>query len=90
MSGLYAADGSLNVSVVAGTSFTGLYAADGSWNIIHDTTNNGPYHPCGALRVTHVTTNQTDIYAADGSLNVSVSPYVTNSRNITVVSGVLA
>ncbi len=53
MSGVYAADGSWNVSVVDGSSFTGLYAADGSLNVIKSpgSTFVGMYHPCGALYV---------------------------------------
>lgn len=86
MSGLYAADGSINVSVVS-ASGSQLYASDGSWNVIHvdgvgvvDTTT-------GALRVTLTTSNQNSLYAPDGSRYISVSPYKTNTIRITVVSG---
>jgi hypothetical protein len=54
--GLYAIDGSWNVTVVSGLSYTGLYAADGSLNVIQSpnpaTTYVGCYHPCGAMYVT--------------------------------------
>ncbi|MDE2102797.1 MAG: hypothetical protein KGL39_36470 [Patescibacteria group bacterium] len=86
---LYAADGSINVTVVAGTAWTGVFAQDGSLNVIHDTTYFGVYHPCGALRYTKQTTPQPSIYAADGSINVSASPYQPGTRRVTVVSGVL-
>lgn len=87
MSGLYAADGSINVTVVTGSTFTGLYAADGSWNVIASDSTYGIYHACGALRVTLVTSNQLTDYAANGSLNVSITPYYYASLKITVVSG---
>lgn len=91
---LYATDGSINVTVVAGSSYTGLYAADGSYNVIASSgsTYVGLFHPCGALYVTPVTdTTFYAAYAPDGSL------YVTNtgapSKNqglpVTVVSGSL-
>lgn len=86
---LYAADGSWNVTVVAGTSWTGQFAADGSRNVIYDTTYRGVYHPCGALRYTKVTTPQNSIYAADGSINVSTGTYQPGTQRVTVVSGVL-
>lgn len=51
--GVYAADGSLRITVVDGLSFTGLYASDGSINVVTVTANDTPvglYDPCGALR----------------------------------------
>lgn len=87
MSGLYASDGSINVTVVSG-GYTGLYGTDGSWNVIPNTSGYGLVDPpTGALRVTLVSGSQNSIYAQDGSLNVSVSPYISESRYITVVSG---
>jgi len=92
LSGLFAADGSWNVTVVSGSSYTGLMAADGSVNVVSSPGSSyvGAYHPCGALYVTKITASPTSssIRAIDGSLNVSVSPYVTpNSQRITVVGG---
>ena len=66
-----AADGSILVTIVSGTSVTGLYAADGSMNII-EAAGRGIYHRCGARRVTTVPgTSVTGLYAADGSWNAT-------------------
>lgn len=90
----YASDGSLNVTVVVGSSFTGLYAADGSMNVIASPGSSfvGLYHPCGALYVTPVTdTNFHSAYASDGSLNVTNTgtPRKNQGQPVTVVSGTL-
>ena len=70
---LYAADGSINVTIVDGSTYTGLYAPDGSWNVITDGSQ-GLYHPCGAYRVTIVSGSEyTGIQAADGSWNAVVA-----------------
>jgi len=87
---LYAADGSINVTVVPGTSRTGLYAADGSWNVVLslNTTPVGVYHPCGALWVTVVGSGDRGIYHPDGSLYVQESPYTYSAGlRVTAVSG---
>lgn len=90
---LYASDGSLNVSVVAGSSYTGLYAADGSLNVIASPgTYVGIYHPCGALYVTPVTdTSLHSYYAPDGSMYVTNTgmPRKDQGQPVTVVSGSL-
>jgi hypothetical protein len=91
---LYAADGSLNVTVVAGSSYTGLYAADGSLNVIAAPGGSyvGAYHACGALYVTPVTDNTLrSIRAADGSLYVTNTgmPGKNQGQPVTVVSGSL-
>lgn len=90
---LYASDGSLNVSVVAGSSYTGLYAADGSLNVIASPgTYVGLKHPCGALYVTPVTnTTFRPSYAPDGSLYVTNTgmPGKDQGQPVTVVSGSL-
>ncbi len=82
MSGLYAADGSMNVTVVSGLSFTGLYAADGSINVIISPGSSfvGAYHPCGAWYVTVSPGTLVPIRAPDGSLYVQTSPYTGNSK----------
>lgn len=92
MAGLYAADGSWNVTFVSGNTLTGLHAADGSYNVITSPGNRyvGAYHPCGALWVTINTSLGVPIRAPDGSL------YITNDgmppRNmgqpVTVVAGI--
>lgn len=91
--GVYAADGSLNVTVVSGSSLTGLYAANGSINVVQavGTLPCGAYHPCGAWWVTTVTSGLVGYYAADGSMNVAESPYTAHGAvRVTVVSGSLS
>lgn len=91
--GVYAADGSLNITIVSGSSLTGLYAANGSLNVIKATgsTPCGAYHPCGAWWVTPVTSGLCGYYAADGSMNVAESPYTAHGAvRVTVVSGTLS
>lgn len=96
--GISALDGSLNVTVVAGTSLTGIYAADGSINVIVSPGSSyvGAYHPCGAWWVTVAPSSPsvpTPLRAPDGSLYV----YTSLGRNsntlggqpVTVVSGSL-
>lgn len=88
MSGLYAADGSINVSVVSGGSYSGLYHNDYSWNVIPNTTGFGYVDPpTGAIRVTLTTSAVNSIYAPDGSMYVSQSPYIGNTLHITAVNG---
>lgn len=92
MAGLYAADGSLNVTVVSGTSYTGLYAANGSYNVIKSpgTSLVGAYHPCGAMWVSISPGTLSPMRAPDGSLYVQRSPYKENAgQKVTVVSGSL-
>ena len=88
--GFYAADGSMNVTVVDGTSFKGVFAADGSINIKVRSSEYGVYHSCGALLVTVRSVAGNSIYTPDGSLYVSASPYVSGSQRVTVVSGSLS
>lgn len=95
MAGLYAADGSWNISVVTGAALTGLSAADGSMNCVVATglTPVGLNHPCGARWVTRALVPPGGTVArsaADGSLNVATTPYtLTYAQRVTVVSGVL-
>lgn len=85
---LYAADGSLNVTVVDGSTFTGAQAPDGSLYVVKRTSEIGRYHPCGALLVTPITsTNTQGALAPDGSLFVSEAGYFQTSQKVTVVSG---
>jgi hypothetical protein len=90
----YAADGSINVTVVSGSSYTGLYAADGSINVIASPGNTyvGLYAPCGAYYVTPVTdTSLRQFYAPDGSMYVTNTgmPGKNQGQPVTVVSGTL-
>lgn len=89
----YAADGSTNVTVVDGTTYVGAYAADGSINVFQvDGTTAVPLkHASGALNV-FVTTAADDPLALGGqhpcgAANVSVSPYVSETVKVTVVTG---
>ena len=89
---LYAADGSIRVTVVDGLTRTGLYAADGSWNVVLSDGVDfaGVYHPCGAYWVTVTTSGPVGIYATDGSLYVQETPYTySGGLRVTVVSGSL-
>jgi hypothetical protein len=92
--GFYAADGSMNVTVVDGSVYTGLYASDGSVNVIKSTGASyvGAYHPCGAWWVTLAPGGATPIRAPDGSLYVDDTGLTVDKntgRRVTVVSGTL-
>lgn len=69
--GLYNADGQINLTVVDGTSYTGLYSPDGTWNIVINdgSVYKGYYHPCGAVNVV-VNNSATTAQAPNGSLYV--------------------
>lgn len=69
--GIYAADGSMRVTVVDGTTVTGLYAADGSINIVVVEATDTPvcrYHECGALRGVAVSEPTVGFVAPNGAL----------------------
>lgn len=92
--GFYAADGSMNVTVVDGLTYVGLHAADGSINVIlaPGGVYVGAYHPCGAWYVTTAPVAPTipnPIRAPDGSLNYSKTPFTNGGQHVTVVSGIL-
>lgn len=92
MSGIYAADGSINITVVDGSSYTGLYAADGSFNVVLAPGSSpvGAYAPCGALYVTATPGTSVPLRAADGSLYVNDTGSGFNiGQRVTVVSGSL-
>lgn len=88
-----AADGSWNIAVVNGATQTGLYSVDGAVNVFQSVAAGpiGAYAPCGALNVTVPVTPATSRTAANGSLNIAVTPYtnVGAGQKVTVVSGVL-
>lgn len=89
-----AADGSINVSVVDGSTFTGLHAADGSVNVVvsDGSVSRGMYHPCGGWWVTVSPGTLVPLRAPDGSLYVSQSgmPSTNFGQPVTVVSGSLS
>lgn len=89
----YAADGSWNVSVVDGSTYTGRYAADGSLNVIKSPggTYVGDTHPCGAMYVSTNTSGFVTFYAPDGSVYVTNTgmPSTNQGQPVTVVSGTL-
>ncbi|SRR6266849_9640215 len=89
----YAADGSINVSVVAGSSLTGRLAADGSLNVILSPGSSqvGATHPCGAAYVTVSPGTLTPLRAPDGSMYVTNTgmPPSDKGQPATVVSGSL-
>lgn len=89
----YAADGSLNVTVVDGLSYSGLFAPDGSMNVIKSPGGSyvGLQHPCGARYVTTTTGGFVGYYAADGSMYVTNlgMPPTNQGQPVTVVSGTL-
>ncbi len=87
-----ATNGSLNVSVVSGSSYTGLYAADGSINVVNasGSTYIGASHPCGAYWVTLSPGTLVGIRAPDGSLYVNTTNANDGSQYVTVVSGSLS
>jgi hypothetical protein len=91
--GLYATNGSINVTVVNGSTRTGAVAADGSWNVIlaPGGTFVGAYHPCGARYVTLSPGTFVPIQAPDGSLYVDDvnAPSKNTGQPVTVVSGTL-
>lgn len=91
--GLRAADGSINVTVVDGSTYVGLYAADGSMNVILSPGSSyvGAYHACGAAYVTVSPGTLIPIRAPDGSLYVNndIMPPNNTGQPVTVVSGTL-
>lgn len=84
--GLYAADGSININVIT-SSYVGLYGSNGAWNVISSLGFGYEDPPTGALRVTLTSTPVNSLYAPDGSMYVSVSPYVANTLKVTVLTG---
>lgn len=100
--GIYAANGSFNITVVTGAAPVGVYAADGSINVfsrpipIQTDPQVGVYHPCGAWNVVLNNTTAAPIgaYAQNGayyvSTNAGAGVYDPNGAlRVTVVSGAL-
>ena len=91
MAAIAAIDGTTNVTVVTGASYTGFYAPNGSMNVVQrdGTTLVGRYHPCGAINV-FLSTGNSGHNHVSGSMNVSKNgAFVEGTRKVTVVSGVL-
>lgn len=95
---LYATDGSINVTVVTGSTPVGAYAPDGSLNVIlsNPSVVTGLYHASGAMYVTVAyegsSRSPLPAYAPNGSRYVSIAPFVAleGAMRITVVSGTFA
>lgn len=92
--GKFAADGSWNVSVVDGSVYTGVFSPDGAVNVFQSVASGpiGLYAPCGAYNVTIAGTppgGPNNRQAANGSLNISTTPYTNGGQRVTVVSGAL-
>lgn len=91
MTGVYASDGSMDITVVSGSTRTGIYAPDGSIYVVVATglTYVGAYHPCGAWWVTVAPSGVHGIRAPDGSLYVSTTPFTNGGQRVNVISGSL-
>lgn len=87
----YAADGSLNITVVDGTSRVGAQASDGSLNVIQVSGSSlvGTQHSSGAFNVVNTDTAGIAGQHPSGALLISDSPYANGTKRVTVVSGSL-
>jgi hypothetical protein len=85
---IYGPNGSINITIVDGTTFTGLYAPDGSINVVEAPggSHTGAYHPCGALYVEITDSPVQASYAPTGAIYVSTSPQGA-ARLVTIVAG---
>jgi hypothetical protein len=82
----YAADGTTNVTVVTGSTFTGAQAADGSLNVIAAPGGVfvGRTHPCGARYVTVAPAGSfVGRIAPDGSTYINTTPAANGALNVT-------
>ena len=86
---LFAADGSLNVTVVDGNSYTGAQAADGSLNVlvVDGTDYTGLLAGCGAVNVIAAVADSNSYFHPCGAWYISESPYYTGAVKVTVMSG---
>ena len=69
--GIYAADGSLRVTVVSGSTYTGLFAADGSYNVVIVNSTDtliSVYHACGAFRAVSPSSSSFGVISPNGAL----------------------
>ena len=89
---LYAANGTINVTVVSGSSFVGAYAANGSKNIqlAPESGFCGRVAPCGAEYAVNSPEQQQGLYAPNGAIYITDNPNSTSGAlHVTVVSGTL-
>lgn len=87
----YAADGSMNVTVVSGAAITGVQAPDGSTNVVqvNGLSIVGEQHPCGAYNIVNDGTS-VGYNHKSGALNVSqFGAYRENTVKVTAVTGVI-
>ncbi len=84
--GLYASNGSINVTVVTGSSYVGMYAPDGSMNVT-GSDGTGLHHRCGALSVTSSLDGNvlTGRYAPDKSMYINSSGFNNGSQYVTYI-----
>lgn len=80
----YAPDGSAIFRQVSGSSLVGVNSASGGINVVLGHTGTGIYHPSGAYRATIADSSSRGIYAADGSLNLSLYPYTYTGQRATL------
>jgi hypothetical protein len=87
----HAADGSINVTVVNGSTYVGRYAPNGSMNVVSRTegTYTGIHHPSGAMNVVLSNSPSKKGRSPGGGPYVAVSPYTNGGDRVTVVSGAL-
>lgn len=87
--GLYASDGSINVTVVDGNSYVGAQAADGSLNVlvVDGSDYTGLLAGCGAVNVIAAVADSNSYFHPCGAWYVSESPYSIGAVRVTVVSG---
>jgi hypothetical protein len=90
---LYAADGSINVTVVNGASLTGVQAPNGSYNVVVSDPDTlcGLYHSCGAFNVVTAPDGSfVGRIAANGAMYVTEDPDRKDGAvRVTVLSGSL-
>lgn len=89
--GLYANDGSINVTVVDGNSYVGAQAADGSLNVlvVDGSDYTGLLAGCGAVNVIAATEDTNNSFHSCGAWLVSETPFFKGAVRVTVVSGSL-
>ena len=87
--GLYANDGSINVTVVDGNSYVGAQAADGSLNVlvVDGSDYTGLLAGCGAVNVIATVADSNSYFHPCGAWYVSESPYDIGAVRVTVITG---
>lgn len=89
MAGIYAADGSINVTQVSGAAYVGRYAPDGSMNVFisSGTSPVGKTHASGAQQIVRNLSGTQHYHHGDGSTLIQTTPYTLGGQRITIVSG---